>query len=729
MSPPTAIPPTPGSGSLQRASPMASSSRISANGNSPASPASSSRPSNDATSQALSPGRKRRKVTRSKLGCLTCRKRRKLCDQNKPNCGACGRLQLECNWPPDDTPRQPSRRSRPSNPPLSPSIVNPPALSIQPAPSIANLLSQTDDPPHPFMMGSSDAMRSFPVTNTMDDFVGIFGNVDGGNSNHQQNGLPHNLNINPPTSSDAATLLDPSIDPHISNNNMPSNDDTGLLDWLSGNGNLDEATLQLWAADCLAVPTAQTFNAFDSLNSVLLQQTPPSTNPVIDPSIIAPVANQESGPMRPIRSRTGSRRPSRSPSGDTPPGSSQAAVLNYFHESLSRLVSCTGESAPSAFESFTKLANMTAGRGPAGQSLHLSILAWAARHMVNRGLAKYEAVSEKFSVQATNHLDTRMDQLFDKRGNERTAAIADHHDKDTEKMTLLAAALMIMQFKICRGDVWGFSPVVQHLTRLAPYVFTSEDLDSQPESMHTSFFENLLYHDVLGSFIFTRAPMVPKSLAQKYSRAGLDTLHTLTGVSLPLFSRMHRLAELIRLRRSRKGKGWSDEHLLDVVKPALQIEAELNEEKTRLDELVLAKPHIQAHRYLHEAFRTACLLQLRCFVLCEPPSSLNIRLLVRQCLSLLEAMFDQNLPGLCSAHWVIFLAALCSIPGGQEEEELDDRQRSDRIYEDIYNEFGFRNVERSRKIVHEQWKKNSDGSNFVDWLDVLGENDWEIFVV
>lgn len=45
-------------------------------------------------SQPLSPGRKRRKVTRSRLGCLTCRKRRKLCDMTKPICQACTRLKI-----------------------------------------------------------------------------------------------------------------------------------------------------------------------------------------------------------------------------------------------------------------------------------------------------------------------------------------------------------------------------------------------------------------------------------------------------------------------------------------------------------------------------------------------------------------------------------------------------------------------------------------------------------
>jgi hypothetical protein len=36
------------------------------------------------------------KHTRSRAGCLTCRKRRKGCDRSKPICGACDRLKLVC---------------------------------------------------------------------------------------------------------------------------------------------------------------------------------------------------------------------------------------------------------------------------------------------------------------------------------------------------------------------------------------------------------------------------------------------------------------------------------------------------------------------------------------------------------------------------------------------------------------------------------------------------------
>ena len=42
------------------------------------------------------------KRTRSKTGCLTCRKRKKKCDENKPNCNNCIHLNKECVWPNKD---------------------------------------------------------------------------------------------------------------------------------------------------------------------------------------------------------------------------------------------------------------------------------------------------------------------------------------------------------------------------------------------------------------------------------------------------------------------------------------------------------------------------------------------------------------------------------------------------------------------------------------------------
>lgn len=101
-----------------------------------------------------------------------------------------------------------------------------------------------------------------------------------------------------------------------------------------------------------------------------------------------------------------------------------------------------------------------------------------------------------------------------------------------------------------------------------------------------------------------------------------------------------------------------------------------------LADLFLARPDLTSHRYLHEAFRIACLLSLATFVLKTPTSALRVRLLVRQALSLLEQMHDQNLPGYCSSHWVIFVTSLCCTRGGAMEGDLDDCERIEQLYED-----------------------------------------------
>lgn len=42
---------------------------------------------------------KQGKTKRSRMGCLTCRGRKKRCCERKPTCAECERLGLKCNWP------------------------------------------------------------------------------------------------------------------------------------------------------------------------------------------------------------------------------------------------------------------------------------------------------------------------------------------------------------------------------------------------------------------------------------------------------------------------------------------------------------------------------------------------------------------------------------------------------------------------------------------------------
>jgi hypothetical protein len=42
---------------------------------------------------------------------------------------------------------------------------------------------------------------------------------------------------------------------------------------------------------------------------------------------------------------------------------------------------------------------------------------------------------------------------------------------------------------------------------------------------------------------------------------------------------------------------------------------------------------------------------------------------------------------------------------------------------------GFKNLARSRQVVHEVWNRNQNGQVMVDWLDVIQEWDWELYLV
>lgn len=60
------------------------------------------------------PSRPRPKYTRTTNGCLTCRQRRKRCDQRRPVCVGCHRNKSQCNWP--ERSQSLSPREGPSTP-------------------------------------------------------------------------------------------------------------------------------------------------------------------------------------------------------------------------------------------------------------------------------------------------------------------------------------------------------------------------------------------------------------------------------------------------------------------------------------------------------------------------------------------------------------------------------------------------------------------------------------
>lgn len=112
-------------------------------------------------------------------------------------------------------------------------------------------------------------------------------------------------------------------------------------------------------------------------------------------------------------------------------GPRHADLLRYFQSTLSRLVTCSGASG--GFSAFTDLADRST-------SLYLSILAWAGRHMTNSGHARYEAISERLGAEAGLMVLSELERV----AQPGSAGAID----DDDAMTLLATALMVMQFRV-----------------------------------------------------------------------------------------------------------------------------------------------------------------------------------------------------------------------------------------------------------------------------------------
>lgn len=164
--------------------------------------------------------------------------------------------------------------------------------------------------------------------------------------------------------------------------------------------------LQSWAANCLNAPGSQ--DPFQSLSELL----------GLGPAPLAAIDPVESRSTSPAHRQHG-------------------PLLQHYQRSLSKLVSCTTDGAPSAFEAFTHLATAQSS-SRVGKGLHLGILAWAGRHMSNEGEVKYEALSERLGEEASRIIIEQAIQL------EQGSIMIE----ETTRLTLLGGLLMLVQWKV-----------------------------------------------------------------------------------------------------------------------------------------------------------------------------------------------------------------------------------------------------------------------------------------
>ncbi|KAI5460513.1 fungal-specific transcription factor domain-containing protein [Mariannaea sp. PMI_226] len=601
--------------------------------------------------------RMRRKASRTRAGCVTCKSRRKRCDMVKSRCGDCTRLNLECEWP-----------------------------------AMKRIAKTTEDVAH--------------LERSLSPRVGAVLEEQGlspGATSHLESFVPR-----PSPDSLSTSNLHAGWPPHTRADDVPQ-------DLFGGNlfppqfNLIDDAILQLWAETCtpfLSDDTGQAFSSGHPLSTLPLSATVPDS---------APNANNTISSMPGDSSST------------LPDGTTQTQILRYFRDRLASLLSYDEVLFPNAFHAFHATASANIGNS-AGRALHYGILALASRHMFNKGQLCFERISEQLGVEGSAIIMQRL------KGIPRIEGIAEE-----ESITLLAGLLMFIMYKFCRGDVWGFGSYFTQLKRLCEALFTLRQATKGLSNTKFSFLENVVYHDSSGCSLYTHGPIIDPEISTAYANTQRGIPHALTGLALPLYCIVPRIAKLVHQSRAHRSGIWTDQEIAEIVNEADDLEATLEKERMWLESLIRDQPDMASHRYFYDAFRIACLLQIKCFVLCQPPDALHVRLLVRDALLLLETMESLNLPGFVSSHWIIFTVSICStLPNdnrpdttltyrsGSSQSKIDDRQRASKLYATAIDKLAFLNVSRSRRIVEKVWDQNQGGRISVHWLDVLADFDWEI---
>ncbi|TNY20571.1 fungal-specific transcription factor domain-containing protein [Rhodotorula diobovata] len=658
----------------------------------------------------------RTKHRRTRNGCLPCRKRKKLCDEVKPACGACVRLALTCEWEDKMQAALERRRKRIERMQERERDKGVSSAGAMPGLELDNAAKSTSASP-PFdlfalLRSPSPTVNPFASSSTAATLDGL--------------NLPFSL-------SDPSTQLAASH--------------AAVGDPLLALGHETEQALvgppdrQQEAQPLPLVSQAAGFLAssdFAFTQSYLLSHYTTSLARLVSIASTSASPRSTNSPTARDPSSSVPGPSSSTKSGASTSASSARASANLFlslvplakrHAYLLHAI-CSWSAANLAAASSARPAAGAApgSTGAAGGNPVMAHLSEQLGHLADSGLQ--EALPALDAYAAAREQRAR-------EGQERDPDDADEPPWEA----MLAARLMQTQAAICSGSVelWRV-----RMRDAAKVVELAGGVRACRTPLARQLVKNLLYHDVLSStatrdgLLVDYASLSRPALSSSSGAPSPDedderdedeALDTLMGVSEPVFLLLGTITQLGKDKRQaikRDGGAIGEEELGALLRRVEDIKRELERERERMDGFLLERPDLEPHRYFHETFRLAALLYCE-MLLEQPPRALTVLLLVRKMLTLTELIVNDSLPGLPSMHYPLFLMHLNATPLRCPGATLSDRERSTRMFDIHQEQLGyFGNTRRSRSLIQEAWRRSLDGKAFVNTDEVLAEWGWEI---
>lgn len=412
--------------------------------------------------------------------------------------------------------------------------------------------------------------------------------------------------------------------------------------------------------------------------------------------------------------------------------SSGQYLFNYYVNTLSQKVSIAPESQNES-NSYQKVFLPLAQRD---QAVLFGLLAWAGFHLGGHWLNEASKYAEAAVKLLCKGIDFSGKQP------------ATQGDRNTI-LNKLAALLILCGAEICRGDVKYWCVYHKWAWRLLKDNGGILNFDTNKEEHW--LITNFAYHDVMASSTSERgtyfSPDTYQTIFKDPEGVSRGNLSPLLGVSKTLYRYIAEITSLSHRNNKKLNEYYNrcspktspesfdgnyasafDEHsqssvkpdsvLLAIVSKAEELEAKIDNAKPDPEDFLnLSKPDLELQLTIFEAFQLSCKLFLRQSIFKCNPSSLVSQVVVNNLLECIDVLIKT--PVQATLVFPLFIAGIHLVTDY-------DRELMRSRLDQMIRTYGPWNVVRVKHLMEEVWDRNPHGDSVVDWLAILKDLKWEV---
>lgn len=719
--------------------------------------------STESNNGSLLSGRSRPK---SRSGCLTCKIRRKKCDETQPVCKDCQRFGKECVWidrktmsiedvkklrekvqeqervskirnrskePKDDKKKSKSTTSKTTSPAANTLMGSGPSKSSTimqcsqavPTPLIEVKAENSCSPLPTFspiseenpMHGMAPSSFASGLHIASPSYLASFPSLTNGEQLTDPSPTEHHdeteANIARETSStflnflrEASLFANTSLDKLTLLDHEEENEGSSLTEQCSPKSNLQE------------MRQITGFNIYDFLEQVHpLSHDFPTQYLLLASSFNATFTTAPQPPLS-----------------DVPELDARGLFLyNYYLETLSRKVSI----APSSQNESNSYQKVFLPLAQKDKGVLYAILAWAGFHLGG----KYMKEGAKYAEKAVNNLLKDVDFTKNARIDDRRTIVFK-----------LATILILCGAEICRGDVKIWSVYLDWGWRLLRDNGGILNFDTNKEEHW--LISNFAYHDLLavserpayfdpdtyekifsdpnGNSKGNLNPLlgVSKGLFQvigainQYAYESRTPMRNYYGRKSPTSPSTYELSPTETVSSDGSDHSYASTHTvaLNCLHASLDKARELDQYiencRPEMSDLVnLPERDLELQLTTFEAFQISCKLHLRQSILKLNPSALECQILVHHLTKCIDILIGT--PMQATLVFPIFMAGLCMVTE-------DDKEAMKKRFDLMMKLYGPWNVVRAKFIVEKVWELNPDGNRWIDWSIIVNDLGWEL---